>query len=58
MTFKTRCHGVSFYSHLSSESENKSFAGEADAVSLSASCRRRGENFFFDVMPSSVSISA
>lgn len=44
--------------YCSSDSENKSLAGVTGVMPLSTSCRIREENFFFEVMPNSVSISA
>ena len=58
MAHSTQGHGASSF-YCSSDSENKSLAGITGVVPLSASCRiREGGNFFFEVMPNSVSISA
>ena len=57
MAHPTQGHGASSF-YCSSDSENKSLAGITGVMPLSASCRIREENFFFEVMPNSVSISA
>ena len=58
MVHSTECHGASSFIYCSSDSENKSLAGVTGVMPLSASCRIREENFFFEVIPNSVSISA